>query len=144
MQSDSTRVPLAMAIGAFLGAAWAALTALVLPLAAAGGLPLSIAGTDAPARAWMRITAPLAIVTAVLLALFAIGVAARRLWTRPLVPLLGASIAIDRALWGLAGLLPPASAAAGSFEGIVLALVALWYFYRRPRVAAYYRSLRRD
>ena len=132
-----------MAIAAFLGAAWAALTALVLPLAAAGGLPLSIAGADAPARAWLRVTAPLAIVAAVILALFAAGVAARRAWTRPLLPFLGAMVAIDRALWGLAGDLPPASAVRASLEGVALALFALWYFYRRPGVAAYYRSLRR-
>jgi len=140
-QSDPLpRTPLAMAVGAFLGALWAALTAMVLPLAAAGALPLSIAGEPIPARGWMRVAGPPVIAAALVMVAFAAGVAGRRAWTRPMGPLLGAGIALYSATLGLAGAVPPAVAARAALEGILLAAAAFWYFYRKPSVAAYYVS----
>jgi len=137
------RTPLAMVVGAFLGAVWAALTAMVLPLAAAGALPLSIAGEPIPARGWMRVAGPPVIAAALVMVAFTAGVAGRRAWTRPLAPLLGAGIVLYSATLGLAGAVPPAVAARASLEGLLLAAAAFWYFYRKPGVAAYYRCLRR-
>lgn len=132
-----------MVIGAFLAGVWAALTAMVVPLAAAGALPLSIGSTPVPARVWMHLAAPLVILAAALMAAFAAGVAARRAWTRPLAPLLGGAIVVYAAILGVGGAVPANVAWRAGLEGAILASVSGWYFYRRPSVAAYYRSLRR-
>lgn len=133
-----------MVIGAFLGGVWAALTALVLPLAAAGVVPVSLAGAPVPAREWMRVAAPLMIVAALVMAAFAAGVAARRGWTRPLTPLLGMTIALYGAVVGLTRAVPPAVGVRTSLEGLLLAAAAFVYFYLKPGVVAYYRSLPSD
>jgi hypothetical protein len=142
-RASPAKTPLAMVIGAFLAGVWAALTAMVLPLAAAGALPLSIGGAPVPSKDWMRIAAPLVIAAAALMAAFAAGVAARRAWTRPLMPLLGAAFVLDAGLLGLSGAIPPNVAVRIAVEGAVITAVTGWYFYRKLRVVAYYRSLRR-
>ena len=140
----SRRTPLGLVIGAFLCTAWAALTAMVVPLAAAGALPLSVGGAPVPADRWMRVTGPLVVAAGLVMAIFAAGVAARRAWTRPLAPLLGAGIALYGAAGGLFGTVPPVVAGRSAVGGLALTVLSVWYFYFTRGVDLYYRSLRRD
>jgi hypothetical protein len=135
------RAPLGIAIGAFLCAAWSAVTALVLPLAAAGALPLSIGGEIVPTHRWMRVAAPALAASGLVLGSFAIGVAAGRPWTRPLGIVLGVGVALYAAAVGFAGAVPAAVAIRGSIEGLAIGVLSLGYFYFTPGVAAYYRAL---
>src|SRR4029077_15426076 len=133
---------------AFTGAAWAALTALVLPLAAYGALPLSLGGSAVPPYVWMRgaappgrVAAPLVVIAAILMAFFSAGIAARRAWSRPLPLLLGCTVVLYGLGAWLMGVASGSLAGRAALEGGVIAIASFWYFYRKRSVVAYYRSI---
>jgi hypothetical protein len=140
-EASAARPPPGLVIAAFTGAAWAALTALVLPLAAYGALPLSLGGSIVPPYVWMRVAAPLVVIAAILMAAFSVGIAARRAWSRPLPLLLGCTVVLyGLGAWRM-GAAPGSLAGRAALEGGLLAAASFWYFYRKRSVVAYYRSI---
>lgn len=124
-------------IGALFLLAWAVAGKEWGPL----GSEYSIGGQPVPREEWLALAGPLLAITAVLMAAIAIGIFRARPWSRHVVMLHWLVVTgYGLILWVLRAV-DPFIAMRAVGQGVILGAFAAWYFYRKPNVVAYFRSL---
>ena len=137
------QMPLLMTVGMVGSGLFAGLALIMIPAAAFGNITYSLFERPVTAAEYWRSPAgPVLVVVTVWLGAIAVGFRRERLWARP-----GAAF-----FWfGIAALSPvmARSAPAGSFpvwafviQPAAFGLFAIWYFYSKRSVVAYYAALK--
>jgi hypothetical protein len=90
---------------------------------------------------WLRIAAPLVAVLGCLMALTAYGLSARKPWSRHVVLAIFVLIIVYASVLGAVNVLRHSIMWRAILNGSLFGAVAGWYFYFKPNVAAYFRSL---
>ncbi|MFZ3377111.1 MAG: hypothetical protein WA183_16305 [Chthoniobacterales bacterium] len=91
---------------------------------------------------WLYIAAPLVAVIGVLMALIAFGFAAQKHWSRHFVIAMFSLIIVYASILGALNLIHHAVMWRAIINASVFGAVAVWYFYFKSNVAAYFRELR--
>jgi hypothetical protein len=134
------RAPAAMRMGFWFALLLSVVLLVAFALTAAGFLPYRIAGEAVTRAAWWRISPVLPVVSAFAAAV-AFGIRRRRRWVRPLVILLWVTIALAAVVSYWRGDLPRHVLVRALIEPAVLIALCGWYFWVKPNVVAYFRSL---
>jgi hypothetical protein len=92
---------------------------------------------------WLHIAAPLVATMGCLMAFTAFGLGARKPWSRHLVIMIFALIFVYAATLGVLNILRHTIMWRALIDASVFGCVAAWYFYVKPNVVAYFRSLDR-
>jgi hypothetical protein len=129
-----------MRIGYWFALMLSFVLAAAFALTAAGFLPYRIAGQSVSRDAWWRVSPILPVVSA-FAAGIAFGIRRRKPWVRHLVMVLWATLALAAVSSGLRGDLPPPVVARALVEPAILIVLCGWYFYVKPNVVEYFRSL---
>jgi hypothetical protein len=128
-----------------LGSAFAVLYCVGASVLLFGGLadalPYVIDGHDVTREQWLQGAAPLFAVTIILMVVIAYGLLGRRVWSRHVVMIHWAAILAYGGFLYLRESIAPALALRVMAQAAALGLFAAWYFYRKPNVVAYFRSL---
>jgi hypothetical protein len=114
--------------------------AAVFALTAAGLFPYRIAGQAVSRDAWWRISPVLPVVSAIAAAI-AFGIRRRKRWVRHLVMLLWLTLALSALASYVRGDIPRPVTVRALIEPAVLTAICGWYFYARPNVVEYFRSI---
>jgi hypothetical protein len=102
----------------------------------------NIMGGERVTRAeWLHIAAPLVAVIGILMALIAHGFAAQQPWSRHLVIAMFVLIVVYASILGALNLIHHAIMWRAIINGTVFGGAAVWYFYFKPNVAAYFCEL---
>jgi hypothetical protein len=133
-------MPAAMRVGFWFALILSFSLGLAFALTAAGLLPYRIAGHAVSREAWWRISPVLPLVSAFAGAI-AVGIRRRRRWTRYLVVLLWVTIALATVASYSVGDLPRSVLFRALIEPAILTALCGWYFWGKPNVVAYFRSL---
>ena len=138
-------MPFLMVLGMGIAAFAAAVTALLVPLALVGLMPLTIDGAEAEFGSLLWLSGVLLFtVVGVLMGAIAYGFRNERLWVRPLPVYWWVGSAL---MGGVAAVSAPA-AERGEWLGLVFQSllfggIALWYFYGKSSVREYYATIAR-
>jgi len=132
--------PAAMRVGSWLAIVLAVALAAAFFLTAAEVLPYKIAGYTVSHDAWWRVS-PVFLVVSGLAAAIAFAIRTARPWSRHVVILLWASIAIASLASARSGDIPRAVLWRALVEPAVLTLLCGWYFYGKPNVVEYFRGI---
>jgi hypothetical protein len=90
---------------------------------------------------WLHIAAPLVAVIGVLMAFIAYGFAAQKYWSRHLVIAMFVLVVVYASILGALNLIHHAIMRRAIINASVFGGAAVWYFYFKPNVAAYFREL---
>ena len=90
---------------------------------------------------WLHIATPLVAVIGILMALIAYGFAAQKPWSRHLVIAMFVLIVVYASILGALNLIHHAIMWRAIINASVFGGAAVWYFYFKPNVAAYFREL---
>jgi hypothetical protein len=133
-------MPAAMRVGFWFAAVLSVALAAAFFLTAAQVLPYKIAGYTVTREAWWRVS-PILPVVSIFAAAIAYGFRSQRAWSRHLVLLLWAAIAIAALVSGVSGDIPRSVLWRALLEPAVLTVVCGWYFYGKPNVVEYFRAI---
>jgi hypothetical protein len=90
---------------------------------------------------WLHIAAPLVAVIGILMALIAYGFATQKAWSRHLVLAMFVLIAVYASILGALNLIHHATMWRAIINGTLFGGASVWYFYFKPKVAAYFCEL---
>lgn len=131
-----------MRFGAAFAIVYALGASLLLIGGAAGWLPYSIDGRPVTREQWITLAAPLFAISILLMACIAYAILRARRWSRPMVMAHWAAVFAYASVLLSRGSVERALALRAMAEAAVLGAVAAWYFYRKPNVVQYFKSLR--
>jgi len=101
-----------------------------------------IMGGEPVARTeWLHIAAPLIAVIGILMAFIAYGFATQKHWSRHLVLAMFVLIVVYASILGALNLIHHAIKWRAIINASVFGATAVWYFYSKPNVAAYFCEL---
>ena len=103
--------------------------------------PHSMGGERVTRSEWLHIAAPLVAVIGILMALIAYGFATQKYWSRHLVIAMFVVILVYASILGALNLIHHAIMWRAIINASVFGGAAVWYFYFKPNVAAYFREL---
>jgi hypothetical protein len=133
--------PFAIRILIWLAALASAGMYLSILLVYSGIGPTLMGGEHVTRAEWLHIAAPLVAVIGILMALISYGFAARKPWSRHLVIAMFSLIVVYGIITGALGLIRPIIMWRAIVNATVSGCVSIWYFYFKPNVAGYFRSL---
>ncbi len=90
---------------------------------------------------WLHIAAPLVAVIGILMAFIAYGFTRQKPWSRHVVIAMFVLIVVYASILGALNLIHHAIMWRAIINGTVFGGAAVWYFYFKPNVAAYFREL---
>jgi hypothetical protein len=132
--------PAALRVGFWFALMLSVALAGAFAFTAMGVLPYRIAGEAVSREAWWRI-GPVLLVVSAFAAAIAVGIRRRRRWVRYLVVLLWVTIALAAVASHMLGDLPRSVLVRALIEPAILTALCGWYFWGKPNVVAYFRSL---
>jgi len=136
-------MPFLMTLGMAFSALCAGVAAIVLPLTLLGFGSVSLGDSEAaPGLEWLAAVTLQALVAG-LLGAIAYGYRAEKVWARPLAPLFWLISVTYTAATAVVSADERADMIMASIQCLVFLAAALWYFYRKPAVVAYYQAIER-
>ena len=90
---------------------------------------------------WLHIAAPLVAVIGILMAFIAYGFAGQKAWSRHVVIAMFGLIIVYASILGALNMIHRVIMWRAIINASVFGGVAVWYFYFKPNVAAYFREL---
>jgi len=103
--------------------------------------PYIMGGERVTREEWLHIAAPLVAVIGILMALIAYGFATQKRWSRHLVIAMFGLIVVYASILGALNLIHHAIMWRAIINASVFGGAAVWYFYFKPNVVAYFREL---
>jgi hypothetical protein len=103
--------------------------------------PHLMGGEKVTRSEWLQIAAPLVAVIGCLMASIAYGLAARKVWSRHLVIAIFVLIIVYASALGALNVLNHTIMWRAIANASVFGCAAVWYFYFKPNIAAYFREL---
>src|SRR5438874_12588181 len=104
--------------------------------------PHMMGGERVTRSEWLHIAAPLVAVIGILMAFIAYGFATQKYWSRHLVIAIFVLIILYATTLGALNLILRAIMWRAIINASVFGGAAVWYFYFKPNVAAYFRELK--
>ncbi len=130
-----------MRVGGVLAAVFVVAAAALFVRAALGIGPHRIGGRPVTPEEWLQLAGPLLVAAAGLMGAIAYGFRTRKHWARHVVMAHWAVVGCYGLGLGAAGQLSRGLTIRVVVQAIVFGAVAWWYFYRKPGVVAYFRTL---
>jgi hypothetical protein len=103
--------------------------------------PYIMGGERVARTEWLHIAAPLVAVIGILMAFIAYGFARQKGWSRHVVIAMFGLIIVYATILGALNLIHHAIMWRAIINASVFGAASAWYFYFKPRVAAYFREL---
>jgi hypothetical protein len=103
--------------------------------------PHIMGGEPVTRTEWLHIAAPLVAVIGILMAFIAYGFATQKYWSRHLVLAMFVLIVVYASILGALNLVHHAIIWRAIINASVFGGASVWYFYFKPKVAAYFREL---
>jgi hypothetical protein len=106
--------------------------------------PHLMGGEKVTRSEWLHIAAPLVAMIGCLMALIVYGLATRKAWSRHLVIAMFLLIVVYASALGALNVLRHSIMWRAIVNASLSGCVAIWYFYFKPKVAAYFRELEKQ
>jgi len=143
-QVSKLKQPFAMRILTWFAALASAGMYLSILLAVLDIGPHIMGGQRVTRSEWLHIAAPLVAVIGILVAFIAYGFAGQKPWSRHVVIAIFVLIVVYASILGALNLIHHAIMWRAIINGSVFGGAAVWYFYFKSNVAAYFRELARQ
>ena len=103
--------------------------------------PASMGGEHVTRTEWLHIAAPFVAAMGVLIALVCYALASRKPWSRHVVIAMFALIIVYATILGTLGMIRHSIMWRALIKATVFACLSCWYFYLKPNVVQYFRTL---